>query len=142
MSSATQKIINSNPQPQGGEGIVSVAGARGLAAADKLRSNNTVSPFPPLLASEIDNTNAVTNNVLSYRFNSDEVRMTLRGIAKHGGKIEVQKEEAAIGEGTAKTPNLTFNLSEGEISKAVQTPQLDFLAASSVVFQYSAISFQ
>ena len=34
MSSATQKIINSNPQPQGGEGIVSVAGARGLAAAD------------------------------------------------------------------------------------------------------------
>ena len=32
--------------------------------------------------------------------------------------------------------------SHPEISKAVQTPQLDFLAASSVVFQYSAISFQ
>ena len=45
----SQKIVNSNTQPQGGEGIVSVAGARGLAAADKLSSNNTLSPFPPLL---------------------------------------------------------------------------------------------
>ena len=85
MSSATQKIINSNPQPQGGEGIVSVAGARGLAAADKLSSNNTVSPFPPLLASEIDNTNAVTNNILSYRFNSDEVRFAPIGLNISGG---------------------------------------------------------
>ena len=74
-------------------------------------------------------TNADTEGVLNLttdsdgKFNSDEVRMTLRGIAKHGGKIEVQKEEAAIGEGTAKTPNLTFNLSEGEISKAVEELQ-------------------
>jgi len=85
MSSATQKIIDGNPQPQGGEGIVSIAGARGLAAADKLSSNNTVSPFPPLLASEIDNTNAVTNGVLSYRFNSDEVRFAPIGLNISGG---------------------------------------------------------
>jgi len=85
MSNATQKIINSNPQPQGGEGIVSIAGARGLAAADKLSSNNTVSPFPPLLATEIDNTNAVTNGVLGYRFNSDEVRFAPIGLNISGG---------------------------------------------------------
>lgn len=85
MSNVTQKIINSNPQPQGGEGIVSIAGARGLAAADKLSSNNTVSPFPPLLATEIDNTNAVTNGVLGYRFNSDEVRFAPIGLNISGG---------------------------------------------------------
>ena len=55
----SQKIISGNEQPQGGEGIVSIAGARGLAAADKLSSNNTVSPFPPLLATQIDQSIAV-----------------------------------------------------------------------------------
>ena len=86
MSNATQKIINSNPQPQGGEGIVSIAGARGLAAADKLSSNNTVAPFPPLLASQIDNANAVTNSALGYRFNSDEVRFAPIGLNTTGGE--------------------------------------------------------
>ena len=33
------KIIGGNDQPQGGEGIVSIAGARGLTAADKIGAN-------------------------------------------------------------------------------------------------------
>ena len=86
MSSATQKIIDGNPQPQGGEGIVSIAGAKGLAAADKLSSNNIVSPFPPLSASEIDNANAVSDNILSYRFNSDEVRFAPIGLNTAGAE--------------------------------------------------------
>lgn len=81
----TQKIINSNPQPQGGEGIVSIAGARGLAAADKLSSNNTLGPFPPLLSSQIDDTNAVTDGLFDYRFNSDEVRFAPIGLNVAGG---------------------------------------------------------
>ena len=43
----SQKVIDGNVQPQGGEGIVGVAGARGLTAANKIDSNHTVSPFPP-----------------------------------------------------------------------------------------------
>lgn len=81
----TQKIIDGNAQPQGGEGVVSIAGARGLAAADKIGANNTVSPFPPLLASEIDDSNAVTDSILNYRFNSDEIRYVPIGLNVAGG---------------------------------------------------------
>ena len=62
------KIIDGNEQPQGGEGIVSIAGARGLAAADKLSSNNTLSPFPPLLTTQIDQPIAVINARMDSRY--------------------------------------------------------------------------
>ena len=64
----SQKIVTSNTQPQGGEGIVSVAGARGLAAADKLSSNNTLSPFPPLLTTQIDQSIAVIDARMDGRY--------------------------------------------------------------------------
>jgi hypothetical protein len=64
----SQKIIDGNAQPQGGEGIISIAGARGLAAADKLSSNNTVSPFPPLLATQIDPSIAVIDARMDGRY--------------------------------------------------------------------------
>jgi hypothetical protein len=64
----SQKIITGNDQPQGGEGIVSIAGARGLSASDKLGANNTVSPFPPILATQIDQSIAVINGSLNGRY--------------------------------------------------------------------------
>jgi len=64
----SQKIITGNDQPQGGEGIVSIAGARGLSVADKLGANNTVSPFPPILATQIDQSIAVINGRLNGRY--------------------------------------------------------------------------
>lgn len=38
-----QKAKNSDDQPNGGEGIVGVAGAKGLTAANKIDSNHSVS---------------------------------------------------------------------------------------------------
>ncbi len=64
----SQKIIGGNPQPQGGEGIISIGGARGLAAAEKLSSNNTLSPFPPLLATQIDQSIAVIDARMDGRY--------------------------------------------------------------------------
>tara|TARA_E500000305_G_scaffold40192_1_gene30746 strand:+ start:277 stop:795 length:519 start_codon:yes stop_codon:yes gene_type:complete len=86
MPNVTQKIIDGNDQPQGGEGVVSIAGARGLAAADKIGANNTVSPFPPLQPTQIDSPNAVTNATLEYRFNSDEVRFAPIGLNTAGAE--------------------------------------------------------
>jgi len=63
-----QKIITGNDQPQGGEGITSIAGAHGLTAANKIGSNNTISPFPPLTAGQIDDSIAVTNARLDGRY--------------------------------------------------------------------------
>lgn len=82
----TQKIIDGNDQPQGGEGVVSIAGARGLAAADKIGANNTVSPFPPLQPTQIDSPNSVTNATFDYRFNSDEVRFAAIGLNTAGAE--------------------------------------------------------
>ena len=82
----SQKIINSNDQPQGGEGIVSIAGAKGLTAAEKIGANNTVSPFPPLQSSQLDQSNAVITNNLEYRYNSDEVRFAAIGVGTNGGE--------------------------------------------------------
>ena len=62
------KIIGGNDHPNGGEGIVSMAGARGLAAADKISSNHQVSPFPPLLPSQIDQSVAVMTTRNDTRF--------------------------------------------------------------------------
>ena len=64
----SQKIVTGNDQPQGGAGVVGIAGARGLTAANKIDSNHTVSPFPPLLATEIDLTIAVIDARLNTRF--------------------------------------------------------------------------
>jgi hypothetical protein len=38
-----QKIVTGDSQPNGGDGIVSIAGAKGLTAADKIDSNHSVS---------------------------------------------------------------------------------------------------
>ena len=62
------KIISGNDQPQGGQGIVSIAGARGLTAANKIGSNNTVSPFPPLQPSQIDQSIAVIDARMDGRY--------------------------------------------------------------------------
>lgn len=61
-----QKIIGSNAQPNGAQGIVSIAGARGLTAANKI--SYTLSPFPPLTPSQFDDTIAVTNAKNDSRF--------------------------------------------------------------------------
>ena len=62
------KIIGGNDQPSGAEGIVSIAGARGLTAANKIGSNNTVSPDPPLLATQIDQSIAVIDARMDGRY--------------------------------------------------------------------------
>lgn len=64
----SQKIIGGNDQPNGGEGIVAIAGARGLTAANKIGANNTVSPFPPLLPSQIDMSIANIDGLLDNRY--------------------------------------------------------------------------
>ena len=64
----SQKIINLNDQPNGGAGIVSIAGARGLAAADKIGANISVSPFPPLQPSQLDMSIANVDGLLDGRY--------------------------------------------------------------------------
>tara|TARA_R100001377_G_scaffold63378_1_gene39024 strand:+ start:1402 stop:1659 length:258 start_codon:yes stop_codon:yes gene_type:complete len=64
----SQKIVSGNDQPQGGEGVVSIAGARGLTAANKLNANHTVSPFPPLLPTQIDMSIANIDSLLDNRY--------------------------------------------------------------------------
>jgi|TARA_R110000744_G_scaffold227026_2_gene345299 hypothetical protein len=64
----SQKIINTNGQPSGAEGIVSIAGARGLTPGDKIGANNTVSPFPPLLNTQIDMSIANIDGLLDGRY--------------------------------------------------------------------------
>jgi len=61
------KAISGNDQPSGGEGIVSIAGAKGLTAANKVSSNHKVSP-PVLTASQIDESITVMFNRLNNRF--------------------------------------------------------------------------
>ena len=38
-----QKVVTGDSQPNGGDGIVGVAGAKGLTAANKIDSNHSVS---------------------------------------------------------------------------------------------------
>jgi len=64
----SQKVISGNDQPSGGGGIVSIAGARGLAAADKIGTNNSVSPFPPLEPSQLDMSIASIDSLLDGRY--------------------------------------------------------------------------
>jgi hypothetical protein len=66
-----QKIISANGQPSGGNGVVSIAGARGLRAGTfiaDIASKNIVSPFPPFLDTQLDQSIAVINNKLDTRF--------------------------------------------------------------------------
>lgn len=66
-----QKIISGNDQPSGGNGVVSVAGARGLAAGTfitDIASTNIVSPFPPYRSTQLDQTISVINTKLDTRF--------------------------------------------------------------------------
>jgi len=84
--SVTKKIIDGNDQPQGGEGIVSIAGARGLSASDKIGANNTLNSFPPLQPTQIDSPNSITNDTFNYRFNSDEVRFAPIGLNTTGAE--------------------------------------------------------
>jgi len=94
----SQKIIDSNDQPQGGEGIVSIAGAKGLSAADKLSANNTVSPFPPLQATQIDDSNSVTNVKFDNKFNADDVKFAAIGLGSAGGANATGVVVSAISE--------------------------------------------
>ena len=67
-----QKVITGNDQPSGGNGIVSIGGARGLGNSGNLltevASKNIVSPFPPLLDTQLDQTVSVINGKLDSRF--------------------------------------------------------------------------
>mgnify|MGYP003110255170 FL=1 len=63
------KIISGNGQPNGGVGFVGMAGCKGLTSSEKLGSNNVLSPFPPLLPSQVDESIAVINARLNGRFN-------------------------------------------------------------------------
>ena len=65
----SRKVINGNSQPNGGMGFVCMAGCQGFTASEKLGSNNVLSPFPPLLPSQIDESIAVINAKLNGRFN-------------------------------------------------------------------------
>lgn len=67
--SVSRKVIDGNSQPNGGVGFVGMAGCKGLTASEKLGSNNVLSPFPPLLPSQIDESIAVINAKLNGRFN-------------------------------------------------------------------------
>ena len=64
----SQKIVSGNDQPNGGEGIVSIAGAKGLTAANKISTNHQVSPFPPFIASQLDDSVATHTAKLNARF--------------------------------------------------------------------------
>jgi|TARA_R100000479_G_C6194160_1_gene132303 hypothetical protein len=61
-----QKIRGGDSQPNGGAGIVSIAGAKGLTAANKVSSNHTLSP--PISASLIDQDIDVMYTNLNHRF--------------------------------------------------------------------------
>ena len=61
-----QKIRNSDDQPNGEAGIVSIAGAKGLTAANKVSSSHTLSP--PISASLIDQSIDVMYDNLNHRF--------------------------------------------------------------------------
>ncbi len=63
-----QKVVPGNDQPNGGEGIVSMAVAKGLTAANKISSYHKVSPSPPLAASQIDESITHMFNRLTDRF--------------------------------------------------------------------------
>ena len=84
----SQKIISGNDQPSGGNGVVSVGGARGLGNSGTLltevSSTNIVSPFPPLNASQLDDSVAVNDADLNYRYNADEVYTAAIGISGSG----------------------------------------------------------
>jgi|TARA_Y100001970_G_C14236459_1_gene862105 hypothetical protein len=60
-----QKVRNSDDQPNGGAGIVSIAGAKGLTAANKVSSNHTLSP--PISSSLIDQSIDVMYDSLNHR---------------------------------------------------------------------------
>ena len=67
----SQKIVTANDQPAGGRGIVSIAGARGLAAGTfiaDVSSTNIVSPFPPLEASKLDDSITVLDAKFDDKF--------------------------------------------------------------------------
>lgn len=85
-TSISAKIKSGNDQPQGGKGVVGIAGARGLAAADKIDSNHTVSPFPPLASSKIDDSISVINADLTHRFDADNVNFASIGVGLTGGE--------------------------------------------------------
>ena len=61
-----QKVVSGDDQPNGGAGIVSIAGARGLTAANKIDSNPSLSP--PISASLIDESINVMYDNLKGRF--------------------------------------------------------------------------
>ena len=61
------KIIIGNDQPNAGVGFVGVAGCESLTSSEIL-SNNIVSPFPPLLPSQLDESINTINSRLKGRF--------------------------------------------------------------------------
>ena len=64
----TQKIVSGDAQPNGGQGIVSMAGANGLTAANKISANYSVSSSPPLDGTQLDRSIAVMNGSLDGRY--------------------------------------------------------------------------
>ena len=80
------KIINTEPQPNAGNAIVGVAGARGLGASGtlitELSSNNRLSPTPPASATDLDLSIAVLDNKYSESFDDTNY---YHGSGSYGG---------------------------------------------------------
>lgn len=82
----SHKIISAESQPNAGNGMISIAGARGLGSSGtlitELSSNNRFSPFPPLTAAQLDMTKAVLDNKYSDRFDDTNY---YHGSGSYGG---------------------------------------------------------
>jgi len=67
-----QKIIAGNDQPSGGNGVVSIAGAKGLASngafMTEIASKNILSPYPPFLDTQLDQAISVINGRLDTKY--------------------------------------------------------------------------
>tara|TARA_B100000214_G_C23920724_1_gene605906 strand:- start:3 stop:266 length:264 start_codon:yes stop_codon:yes gene_type:complete len=82
----SHKIISAKDQPNGGNGMISIAGARGLGSSGtlitELSSNNIFSPFPPYAASQLDLSTTVLDNKYSERFDDTNY---YHGSGSYGG---------------------------------------------------------
>ncbi len=82
----SHKIISGEDQPNAGNGMISIAGARGLGSSGtlitELSTNNRFSPFPPYTASQLDISTTVLDNKYSERFDDTNY---YHGSGSYGG---------------------------------------------------------
>ena len=82
----SHKLISAESQPNGGNGMISIAGARGLGSSGtlitELSSNNRFSPFPPYTAAQLDL--STTNLDAKYSDRFDDTNY-YHGSGSYGG---------------------------------------------------------